>query len=98
MGFVVATFSTWVTPTVQVLKGDLWDENDPVVRDHPDWFTAHPGPDQVRTSASPQLPVIERPTPVEAATSAPGEVREVSPSRPLAKKTAVRPTGEAETK
>jgi len=77
MGHVFATFSTWVTPTVAITKGEAWDENDPVVRSHPDWFS--PEPPEVRTSdGSYTQATAQRAAPVEQATAAPGERRQVS--------------------
>lgn len=76
-GHVFAIFSTWVTPTVQVQKGEIWDADDPVVRSHPDWFTNDPS-EFVRRSdmdtAMPNKPARTMP-PVETATAAPGEKR-----------------------
>lgn len=83
---VFATFSTWVTPTVMINKGEPWDASDPVVMSHPDWFSDVP-PD-VRSSgipAEPWLDATAEPTgqvesttrAVETATAAPGEVRTV---------------------
>lgn len=40
--YVVATFSTWCTPTVHVNRGEIWAGDDPVVQSHPDWFTDDP--------------------------------------------------------
>lgn len=62
---VRATFSHWVTPTVYVREGDLWDADDPVVASHPDWFEVAPEP---KRAARPEPPV-------EQATAAPGEKR-----------------------
>jgi len=74
MGHVFATFSTWVTPTVAITKGEAWDENDPVVCSHPDWFSAEPP--QVRTSdGSYDSGAASRAQPVEHATAVPGELR-----------------------
>jgi len=75
MTIVFATFSTWVTPTVMINKGEAWDERDPVVRSHPDWFS--PTPPEVRTSAAAVFTQesASRARPVEQATANPGEVR-----------------------
>ncbi len=48
-------------------EGDLWDAEDPVVRDHPEWFD-----DDLDSAAKRSVP---REAPVEQATAAPGEKR-----------------------
>lgn len=85
---VFATFSTWVTPTIHVNKGEAWDADDPVVRSHPDWFTDTP-PD-VRTSGSEVYDAASAnmaapPSQVERATAEPGEKRTVSTAKPTGK-------------
>lgn len=40
--YVVATFSTWCSPTVHINAGEIWAGDDPVVQSHPDWFTDDP--------------------------------------------------------
>lgn len=76
MAVVYATFSTWVTPTVQVEKGQMWDPEDPVVTSHPDWFTDDPSQfvrrSQVYSSAS-----VNAAGP-ESATAGLGEKRSLS--------------------
>ncbi len=72
---VFATFSTWVTPTVAINRGEAWDADDPVVRSHPDWFTDQP-PDVRRSSDQSTEESAE--APVEQATAAPGEKRTTS--------------------
>lgn len=80
-GHVFATFSTWVTPTVQVQKGEVWDADDPVVRSHPDWFTTDASAftrrsDMDTATANRPMPGSMRTAaPVEQATAAPGEKR-----------------------
>jgi hypothetical protein len=76
MAVVYATFSTWVTPTVQVEKGQMWDDSDPVVRSHPDWFTSDPA-EFVRHSGSYTAATASQVGP-EAATANPGEKRSVA--------------------
>lgn len=75
MAHVFATFSTWVSPTVAITRGEAWDETDPVVQSHPDWFS--PTPPDVRTSGSMVYDAgsASRAKPVEQATAAPGEQR-----------------------
>ncbi len=72
---VYAIFSTWVTPTVQVEKGQIWDPEDPVVKSHPDWFTDDPSA-FVRRSQMYSAASANAAGP-EAATAAPGEKRSV---------------------
>jgi hypothetical protein len=67
---VFATFSTWVTPTVHLNRGEAWDADDPVVRSHPDWFTSDAS-EFARRSDAP----YGEPAAVEQATAAPGEKR-----------------------
>lgn len=59
-----------------VRKGDIYDDDDPLVRNHPDRF----GDIRVRTSPGyhvpePEPPKPKRPRRVEAATAEPGEER-----------------------
>jgi hypothetical protein len=72
---VYATFSTWVTPTVQIQRGEIWDPDDPVVQSHPDWFTSDPT-GLMRRSDPPSIAPMTEPA-VEQATAAPGEKRSV---------------------
>lgn len=74
---VYATFSTWVTPTVQVEKGQIWDANDPVVRSHPDWFTADPSA-FARKSVNEVFTAANATS--ESMSAAPGEKRSVKPA------------------
>ena len=74
---VFATFATWVTPTVQIAKGEAWDADDPVVRSHPDWFSETPPDVRSTGRASYTAKDADRPT-TEAATAAPGEKRSLS--------------------
>lgn len=74
--FVYAVFSTWVTPTVQVQRGEIWDASDPVVKSHPDWFTSDPSAfvrrsDMQMVSANSS----SASAPVETTSAAPGEKR-----------------------
>lgn len=75
---VYALFSTWVTPTVQLERGQVWDAGDPVVRSHPDWFTDDPAKLEAEgliRRSGPQVHTPEPPPVVEQATRAPGEKR-----------------------
>jgi cysteinyl-tRNA synthetase len=74
---VFATFATWVTPTVQISKGEAWDADDAVVRSHPDWFTDTPPDVRSSNRESYTAKDADRPT-TEAATAAPGEKRSLS--------------------
>jgi hypothetical protein len=94
MAVVFATFSTWVTPTVAINRGEPWDSNDDVVKSHPDWFQAEPV--DVRTSrpavpgsalpwgayegdpTDPPLKHKQVTPPPESASAAPGEKRSVT--------------------
>jgi hypothetical protein len=70
---VYSTFSTWVTPTVQLQRGEIWDSDDPVVTSHPDWFTDDPEAHGLLRRSGP-APVTE------AATADPGEKRNLGPA------------------
>lgn len=74
---VFATFATWVTPTVQIAKGEAWDADDPVVQSHPDWFTDTPPDVRSSNRESYTAKDADRPT-TEQATAAPGEKRALS--------------------
>jgi len=39
MAVVRALFSANITPTLVINAGELWDADDPVVRQHPEWFS-----------------------------------------------------------
>lgn len=76
MDVVYATFSTWVTPTVQVERGQMWDPEDAVVKSHPDWFTSDPSAFVRRSTA--YTAASANSVGPEAATAAPGEKRSLS--------------------
>lgn len=85
---VYATFSTWVTPTVQVERGQIWDADDAVVKSHPDWFTSDPS-EFMQSSDSytatkegallPEKKSAPKAVAVESATATPGDKRAVTP-------------------
>lgn len=84
MGTVFAKFTASATPTVRITRGEAWASDDPLVTQHPDWFTDDPDAhDLVHRSGPP----VSRPV-VEQTTAAPGEQRELNgpadarPSRP----------------
>jgi hypothetical protein len=70
---VWATFSSWVTPTVMVQRGEAWADDDPVVTSHPDWFTSDPTQFLKRSGMPPAPPAPA--ADVETATAEPGERR-----------------------
>jgi len=75
-GIVYATFSTWVTPTVAISRGEAWAADDPVVRSHPDWFSDSPPDVRTSTGESYTAGTAARANPVvEQATAVPGEKR-----------------------
>jgi len=78
MAVVYATFSTWVTPTVQIERGEIWDADDPVVASHPDWFTSDPSAFARRSAADVYSAANAETGRVEQATSDPGEKRALS--------------------
>lgn len=77
MGIVFCRWTTWAGPTVQLIEGEAWDADDPIVQSHPDWFS--PEPAVVRGTVprkAAEAPVVEQ------ATAAPGERRSVKRARP----------------
>jgi hypothetical protein len=78
MAVVYATFSTWVTPTVQIERGEIWDADDPVVASHPDWFTDDPTAFARRSAADVYNADNAHSGRVEQATAVPGEKRALS--------------------
>lgn len=78
MAVVYATFSTWVTPTVQIQRGEIWDADDPVVASHPDWFTADPSGFARRSANEAYTAGNAETGNVEQATASPGEKRALS--------------------
>lgn len=74
---VYATFSTWVTPTIHIERGQMWDPEDPVVKSHPDWFTSDPS-QFVRQSGTYTAQTANSPLP-EAAVAGPDEKRSLPP-------------------
>jgi len=78
MAVVYATFSTWVTPTVQIERGEIWDADDPVVASHPDWFTTDPTAFARRSASDVYNAANAESGKVEQATADPGEKRALS--------------------
>lgn len=74
MQVVYAKYTTWVSPSVQIVEGEAWRADDPVVRQHPEKFAELPK--VVRTTLPRHLRGEPKPEPVvEQATRAPGEQR-----------------------
>lgn len=69
-GVVFAAYTTWVSPSVQIVEGEAWRDDDPVVKAHRDKFQTQPK--VVRTTLPRHL---RNQPPVEQATAAPGELR-----------------------
>ncbi len=58
-----------------LVYGSLWDDSDPLVKAHPDWFSAD-FESEVQSSVHRTVPDIKgRDVGVESATAAPGEKR-----------------------
>lgn len=70
MKVVYALFTSWVNANLQIVEGEAWRADDPVVQSHPDWFGDTPK--VVRTTLPRHL---QGEPPVEQATAAPGEKR-----------------------
>lgn len=70
MQVVYALFTSWVSAELQIVEGEAWRADDPVVKSHPDWFGDTP---KVVRTTLPRHLQAERP--VEQATAAPGEKR-----------------------
>lgn len=85
MDFVFAAVNTTVTATnggqQTLTKGEAWAADDEIVRRFPQFFTATPP--RLRTHRGYITPDDDRstPPPVEVATAAPGETRNVTPPR-----------------
>lgn len=59
-------------PVITVAEGELWDADDPVVKAHPVWFETLEG-----KPLRPAKAAARSEAPVEQATAAPGERRNV---------------------
>jgi hypothetical protein len=71
---VFAVSDGFIDPTVQLRRGEAWDDEDPIVREHPEHFTDDPyGHGLLRHSGGAHP--VRTPDAVEAATAAPGERR-----------------------
>lgn len=70
MAVVRAKYSAHVGESLYVNEGELWDADDPLVKERPDMFTDDLS-GVTRTSVPPK-----REAPVEQATAAPGEKRQ----------------------
>lgn len=89
MQVVYAKYTTWISPSVQIVEGEAWRADDPVVAKHPEKFDSLPK--VIRTT----LPRHLRGEPVvEQATAAPGERR--ATRRPAARKKAADSSSEAD--
>lgn len=69
-GYVTANSSFYFGETGSLVAGTIYRSDDPLVKDHPDWFTDLDESPFLATSVKP-----EKPAPVEQATAAPGEKR-----------------------
>lgn len=74
MRVVYAKFTTWVNESTQIVEGEAWRSDDPIVKARPDWFSDMPK--IVRTTLPRHL---QGEPPVEQATAAPGEKRVTRP-------------------
>lgn len=70
MNVVYAKYSAWVSPSVQIVEGEAWRADDPIVQKYPQKFADLPK--IVRTTLPRHL---QGEPPVEQATAAPGEKR-----------------------
>ena len=72
---VYATTDTYVDPSVRLQRGQIWDDEDPIVQQHPGHFTDDPyAHGLVRHSGTPPTRT-DTAGAVETATAAPGEKR-----------------------
>jgi len=71
MAVVRALFSGSITPTVNIVENELWDADDPIVKSHPQFFSADLDTHARRTVA---------PKVIEEATAEPGAKRRTSTS------------------
>lgn len=76
-GIVFANQTAWLTETVQISRGEIWDADDPIVVSHPACFTEDPDDCGMvrRTVIKPARTMSS----TEQATSAPGERRNRAP-------------------
>ncbi len=73
---VFATTDTWVDQEVKLQRGQIWDDEDPIVREHPDHFTDDPhAHGLVRHSGTTPPTRTDSAKAAETATAAPGEKR-----------------------
>ena len=73
-GYVVADATFDFGPTGKLVAGTIYRADDPLVKDHPDWFTDLDESPFVVSSVHPDKPKTED-AEVEKATAAPGEKR-----------------------
>ena len=72
-GYVVADATFDFGPTGKLVAGTIYRADDPLVKDHPDWFTDLDQSPFLVTSVHPDKPKDD--SGVEQATAAPGEKR-----------------------
>lgn len=70
MHVVYAKYTTWVNAATQIVEGEAWRADDPIVKAHPEKFGELPK--IIRTTLPRHL---RAEPPVEQATAAPGEKR-----------------------
>lgn len=71
---VYARSTVWVSRTVQLVRGEAWASDDPVVAANPDQFDSDPEAAGVLRRSVPAAPAVEQ------ATAAPGERRSRPPN------------------
>jgi hypothetical protein len=72
-GYVTVDSTFFYGATVSLRAGDIYRDDDPLVKDHPDWFTPLEDSGFVHTTVPPTKPTEDKP--VEKATAEPGEKR-----------------------
>lgn len=94
MHVVYAKYTTWVNAATQIVEGEAWRADDPIVKAHPEKFGELP---KIIRTTLPRHLRAESPVeqPVEQATAAPGEKR-VTRTRKKKSEPTRQPAGEPE--
>jgi hypothetical protein len=82
---VYAKFETHVREGVQIHADEAWDATDPLVLEHPDWFTSEPSIIRRSVNSVDASTFGKGSSKVEAATAEPGEIRKPTITRTVGK-------------
>lgn len=78
---VYAITNGYVDPSIRVSRGEIWDDDDPIVRQHPQHFTDDPYTHGLLRHSGTPPTRNESAAAVETATATPGEKRRTTPGR-----------------